>query len=336
MKRPCASFEIFLPVFEIQSFHLTADKCRGEEKAQMASLIGGEPFDAFRRFGSFGSHNGMMSSLFGGKDPFDDPFFSRPFSSIFEPSIFDQSTTSREAPKGNGGKGIVIEELNSDGEEEKEKDKGNTEHDGSGKEPFVEHLDDSDNDGKILNLNIRNEYDKVKGSKAQAPNFSFQTSRATYGGVDGTYYTNTRSRKTGSDGVVIEERKEADTTTGQATHRISRGIHDKGHSVTRKLSSDGKVDTTQTLHNLNEDELAEFEKAWEGNSQGHLTGWSDGFSAPAKAGSGTNEQMGVAVKDSWRLPYREQARNMGNQGANTEARTTSGGRTKKVVRINIE
>ncbi|MBA0589568.1 uncharacterized protein LOC105802594 isoform X1 [Gossypium raimondii] len=296
----------------------------------------GEPFDAFRRFGSFGSHNGMMSSLFGGKDPFDDPVFSRPFSSIFEPSIFDQSTTSREAPKGNGGKGIVIEELNSDGEEDKEKDEGNTEHDGSGKEPFVEHLDDSDNDGKILNLNIRNEYDKVKGSKAQAPNFSFQTSRVTYGGVDGTYYTSTRSRKTGSDGVVIEERKEADTTTGQATHRISRGIHDKGHSVTRKLSSDGKVDTTQTLHNLNEDELAEFEKAWEGNSQGHLTGWSDGFSAPAKAGSGTSEQMGVAVKDSWRLPYREQARNMGNQGANTEARTTSGGRTKKVVRINIE
>ncbi|KAK8268812.1 hypothetical protein V6Z12_D11G090900 [Gossypium hirsutum] len=316
----------------------------------------GEPFDAFRRFGSFGSHNGMMSSLFGGKDPFDDPVFSRPFSSIFEPSIFDQSTTSREAPKGNGGKGIVIEELNSDGEEDKEKDEGNTEHDGSGKEPFVEHLDE-------------NEYDKVKGSKAQAPNFSFQTSRVTYGGVDGTYYTSTRSRKTGSDGVVIEERKEADTTTGQATHRISRGIHDKiyfhaviwnqfislplvlgvsfastafhlfvhfRHSVTRKLSSDGKVDTTQTLHNLNEDELADFEKAWEGNSQGHLTGWSDGFSAPAKAGSGTSEQMGVAVKNSWRLPYREQARNMGNQGANTESRTTSGGRTKKVVRINIE
>ena len=27
--------------------------------------------------------------------------------------------------------------------------------------------------------------------------------------------------------VVIEERKEADRTIGQATHRISRGIHDK-------------------------------------------------------------------------------------------------------------
>lgn len=27
--------------------------------------------------------------------------------------------------------------------------------------------------------------------------------------------------------AVIEESKEADRTTGQATHRISRGIHDK-------------------------------------------------------------------------------------------------------------
>lgn len=27
--------------------------------------------------------------------------------------------------------------------------------------------------------------------------------------------------------VVLEESKEADATTGQATHRISRGIHDK-------------------------------------------------------------------------------------------------------------
>lgn len=29
----------------------------------------------------------------------------------------------------------------------------------------------------------------------------------------------------------------------------------QGHSVTRKLKSDGKVDTMQTLHNLNEGTL---------------------------------------------------------------------------------
>lgn len=81
--------------------------------------------------------------------------------------------------------------------------------------------------------------------------------------------------------MVVEESKEADKTTGEATHRISRGINDKvidytvdvllhslnfrcvlnlrllvwciqGHSVTRKLNSSGGVESTQTLHNLDE------------------------------------------------------------------------------------
>ncbi|XVF22720.1 hypothetical protein REPUB_Repub12eG0195100 [Reevesia pubescens] len=268
----------------------------------------GEPFDAFRRFGSFGSHRSMMPSLFGGIDPFEDPFFNRPF-----------------------------EELNADGEEDKEKDEGTTtEHAGSGKEPSIEHPDDGANDGKIQNANHRNYYDRVEGTKSQARSFSVQTCKVTYGGVDGAYYTSTKSRRTGSDGVVIEERKEADRTTGQATHRISRGIHDKGHSVTRNLNSDGKVDTTQTLHNLIEDELPDFDEAWKGISQGHLPGWSDGFGMHADAGSRASEQMGKAVWDSWRLPFREQTLNTRGQGAVIEARTNSGGRTKKVVRINIE
>ncbi|KAF5763488.1 putative myeloid leukemia factor [Helianthus annuus] len=52
--------------------------------------------------------------------------------------------------------------------------------------------------------------------------------------------------------MVIKDSKEADKTTGQATHKISKGMHEKGHSVMRKLGTDGKVDTVQTLHNLNE------------------------------------------------------------------------------------
>ncbi|XVF33505.1 hypothetical protein REPUB_Repub17cG0174300 [Reevesia pubescens] len=297
----------------------------------------GKPFDAFRRFGSFGSRRTMMPSLFGGRDPFDDPFFTHPFGSMFESSIFDQSATSLETPQSSRGKGIVIEELNSDCEEDNEKDKGTTEHAGSGKEPSIEHPDDGANDGKIQNVNQRIDHDRAEGTKSQAPSFSVQTCKVTYSGIDGAYYTSTKSRKTGSDGVVIEERKEADRTTGQATHRISRGIHDKGHSLTRKLNSDGKVDTTQTLHNLNEDELAKFGEAWKGNSQGGLLpSWSGGFSMQANAGSRIDEQMGKAVWDSWRLPFREQAQNTTGQGADSEARTNSGGRTKKIVRINIE
>lgn len=56
-------------------------------------------------------------------------------------------------------------------------------------------------DGKIQNVNPRNDYDRVEGPKSQARGFSVQTCKVTYGGVDGAYYTSTKSRRTGSDGV---------------------------------------------------------------------------------------------------------------------------------------
>ncbi|XP_039058109.1 uncharacterized protein LOC120201590 isoform X2 [Hibiscus syriacus] len=50
-----------------------------------------------------------------------------------------------------------------------------------------------------------------------------------------------------------------------------------GHSVMRKLNSDGRVDTIQTLHNLNEDELTCFEESWNGKAQKYLPVWSESF-----------------------------------------------------------
>ncbi|KAI5004350.1 hypothetical protein ZWY2020_031593 [Hordeum vulgare] len=60
-----------------------------------------------------------------------------------------------------------------------------------------------------------------------------------------------------------------------------------GHSVTRKLKSDGKVDSTQILHNLNEDELPGFEESWKGNAGQHLPGWNQnaGISNDDKSGN---------------------------------------------------
>ncbi|XP_031269749.1 uncharacterized protein LOC116128189 isoform X2 [Pistacia vera] len=249
----------------------------------------GDPFAIFQGFGGFGSHRSMMPSLFRGRDPFDDPFFTRPFG-FSEPSMFGQRTSSRNAPQTNEAKGIVIEELNSDEEGEKEEDIGSGDEkdnhkirSGSSKEPFVEHPDDVDADErKSKSVNHINHHNKVEGTQSQAHSSSFQTCRVTYGGVDGAYYTSTRTRRAGNDGMVLEESKEADTTTGQATHRISKGIHDKGHSVTRKLNADGKVDAVQTLHNLNEDELAGFEESWRGNAK---PGWNDGFNRHHNAAS---------------------------------------------------
>ena len=89
-------------------------------------------------------------------------------------------------------------------------------------------------------------------------------------------------------------------------------IYPQGHTVTRKLDADGRVGTMQTLHNLNEglfsvklswlpsvlfnfiklmygvfssDELASFERDWNGNVERHLPGWNDGTSSSRNAGT---------------------------------------------------
>lgn len=174
----------------------------------------------------------------------------------------------------------------------------------------------------------KNQPYKPEGTKPNNRSYSVHTAKVTYGGVDGAYYTSTRTRRAGSDGVVVEETKEADKTNGQAAHRISRGIHDKGHSVTRKLNSDGKVDTMRTLHNLNEDELDGFEEAWNRNNKGDLSGWKDGFNMH---GSWRSEQRPDVFSGSWFLPSSEQVQRARGMAPSNEAKTT-----KKVVRINIE
>ncbi|XP_059633977.1 uncharacterized protein LOC132276534 [Cornus florida] len=285
------------------------------------------------REGSFGSHGSMMSSIFGGRDPFDDPFFARPFG-----SLFDSSGPFGANPQISRSNGPLIEELDADddnkgGEEEgddigvgdkKDKARQNTR---SNKDPLVEHPDDQVDERKSEIISSRSGYNKVEGTQSQTRSVSFR--RVTYGGINGTYYTATNTRRTGSDGVVLEENKQADRTTGQATHRISRGIHDKGHSVTRKLNSDGKVDTTQTLHNLNEGDLDGFEQAWKVNAEKHLPGRNDGFNVRESGGASSS---GQAARGGWALPFTEFSERSGR----VRPGNSSGVRSKKVVTINIE
>ncbi|BAT97750.1 hypothetical protein VIGAN_09128500 [Vigna angularis var. angularis] len=307
----------------------------------------------FGDFGGFGFHERMMPSLFGGRDPFDDPFFRDPFD-----SLFGSNSASRAMQNPNREKGVVIEELDSDdcpqdGDNDFDQKKSR-----STVEPSVEHPDDDDvSERKNSDVTYKNDLYKTKPSKANK--FSFQSSRVTYGGIDGAYYTSTRTRKMGANGVwdfvlvslvriiiaicsivcfnvifvnqvVMEENKEADSTTGQATHRISRGIHDKGHSVFRKLDSDGKVDTTQTLHNLNEDELVGFEEAWKGNNMARLPGFDVHM-------SGDSSNVKQNSNQSWPLAYLEPSKEERKFPSNPEAGNSSAGRrTKKVIRINID
>lgn len=297
------------------------------------SLFSGDFMGGFPGFGLFGSHRSMMSNLFGERDPFDDPFFTRPFGSMFESSVSDSHTSAYDKGKKDGAHGLVIQEISSDEEMEEDDDlrdqkkDRNENNSGSGKEPSVEHPDDSNDECQIMTH--RGSEDNSFRVQPKARKSSMHSCKVTYGGVDGAYYSSTRTRRVDDEGVLLEETKEADKTTGQATHRISRGIHDKGHSVTRKLNPDGKVNVVQTLHNLNEEELPGFDQAWNGNFQGHKYIPKGEFHMDPNAessGSRNNEMI------SWGFPSFAERRTE-HDGARV---SSSSGRTKKVIRINIE
>ncbi|XP_057524802.1 uncharacterized protein LOC130804400 [Amaranthus tricolor] len=296
-----------------------------------------DPFAGFSGFGSMGGFGGMgghqslISSVFGGRDPFDDPFFTRPFGnplgspfgSMFEPGLFGGNGNpfvgahpsgfiEQQEPQPNKRRGPVIQELDSDDEHADDggamkMNENPRKHSRLSKEPYIEIPDDDAEEGKNNQIQHRNEFHN-KMSNVQAPSqsscYTFQSSSVSYGGANGAYYTKSMTRRAGSDGVVFEEFKEADGTTGLANHRISRGLHNKGHTLARKLNSDGKVDTKQILHNLNEDELSGFENAWEGSSGRHFTG------GRLKLDEG-NSEPGSSRKTSrgggWALPSTQRA-----------------------------
>ncbi|KAK6137675.1 hypothetical protein DH2020_028601 [Rehmannia glutinosa] len=293
----------------------------------------GDPFGSFGGFGGFGGQRSLISSFFGGRDPFDDPFFRRPFGSMFESSFFGSNGgpfmnphtsgfLEHQPPQHNLSRGPVIEELNSDDEiDEKESGKENKEnprkHGRSSREPFVVDPDEEATEKKSKHIARRNEVNQMQHlrSQPQTHSFTFQSSTVSYGGANGAYYTSSQTKRAGSDGLTFEEWKEANSSTGQATHKVSRGIHDKGHSVTRKLKSDGHVDTMQTLHNLNEDELTGFEEAWNGNVRKHLPGLSGGgFASQDVMGSGSASQQ-RPNRGGWALPSTERSNNQGSLGA---------------------
>lgn len=124
-------------------------KMQGRRSASFHDF--GDPFAGFGGFGGFEGHRSLVSSFFGGRDPFDDPFFAQPFGGMFQPSLFgprggpfmDSLGTGfleQQAPQPNT-RGPIIEELNSDDEKEEEKKANPKKHRRSTKEP---HVDDAD------------------------------------------------------------------------------------------------------------------------------------------------------------------------------------------------
>lgn len=232
----------------------------------------------------FGSMSGrsVFSSVFD-RDPFDDPFFKRPFGSafgsrsIFGPEgFFDKHNVffddqEYQEPQ-SARRGPVIEELPDDHEEGRHN---------SSQEPIVEDPDDDQVNTGQRTQRQRENQSVFQGSNNTYPRqsssqtFSFRSSKVTYGGQNGAYYTSSTTRRMGPDGVTHEEHMEADTTTGNATKRISRGIKDKGHSITKKLNSDGRVETKEILHNMDEDEIDLFDNEWNTKADEALPGWKE-------------------------------------------------------------
>ncbi|XP_019153646.1 PREDICTED: uncharacterized protein LOC109150194 isoform X1 [Ipomoea nil] len=132
-----------------------------------------------------------MSKLFGGKSPFDDPFFTEPFGG--NKWLDDYEGSSR--------KQITIEELSPE-------DGGD--HAQNNEEPSKE-------------LVVKNNGKKGKSERRQ--NFSFR--RVAYGGINGTYYSCSEGMRVGDDGVVLVEMNEEDETIGESLHTISKGVHNK-------------------------------------------------------------------------------------------------------------
>ncbi|CAI0476779.1 unnamed protein product [Linum tenue] len=289
--------------------------------------FGGDPFAGFGGFGGFGGRRSMLPGLFDGRNPFDDPFFTCPFGGMFESSIFGPHANpfapmhpptyiEHQAPVPNRSQGPTIEELESDDEKQdadKERKENSRKHGRSGKGPYVEEVDD-EAEGRqrkqLMAENRHNSFSRVQ-SRPQSQSFVFQSSSVSYGGAGGTYYTSSKTRRTGNDGVTFEESKEADSSTGIASHRISRGLHNKGHTVARKLNSDGNVDSQQILHNIEQDELASFEQAWNGSAGPHLPGWGRNFSGREDMraiGSGQNHSQ--TGRGGWALPSTERPKPM--------------------------
>ncbi|CAI9104648.1 OLC1v1003364C1 [Oldenlandia corymbosa var. corymbosa] len=285
-----------------------------------------------------------MSHIFGGKDPFDDPFFTRPIGGLFGSSMFESNAPSGVSSPIGKLKRPIIEELDSDEEEMgSDGEKRDRDEQTANQNPLVEHPEDqvhADNDTvgskssskELANIPKSSHRSKLGGEATRTEGVSFQ--RVSYGGINGNYYTASTTRRTGKDGVVLEERREADSTTGQATHRLSKGIHDRGHSVMRKLNSDGKVDTIQTLHNLEEDELANFERSWKGNADKLVPGWDNGFNFPSTTGAAGSR---LTPWSGWDVPFRNHfGRNAGFRSGPDAPAHPNEGRPKKVVTIPIE
>ncbi|KAL2644212.1 hypothetical protein R1flu_011799 [Riccia fluitans] len=254
----------------------------------------GDPFAALGGF----ERPGFLSDMFA-NDPFlNDPFFTRPFGSLFGNSgglfgpsnflgqtpfpqpgfpingrqIFIDERPSNPPPPETHRRGVHIEEVPED--HDVGEDTGLT----SNREPIVEHPEDEAAESAGAELTLYQPEVPTHRSRtsnalpgqlsANAPfTYSYQSSSVTYGGANGPYYAAHSSRRRGSDGVYEEQHAEKDMTSGREHHHVVHGLGNKGRALTRKRNAEGREEKFETLHNLADDEVHNFERTWETHAE---------------------------------------------------------------------
>ncbi|CAM6126064.1 unnamed protein product [Calypogeia fissa] len=291
-----------------------------------------DPFAGFGGFGGLGGFGGrpgsLLTNMFENDPFFSDPFFSRTFgapfgaggifgpSGIFNSDIFGVGqhqghgefleqrpyTSPAEGNRRNiqieGSRrgGVKIEELPDD------HDIVGAGQSNSNEEPIVEHPEDDDEKTETFRYQPRS--DQLASSRSQSRRqtqsaynpvrtYSFQSSSVVYGGSNGQYYSSQTRRRQGPDGVIEEEHQEKDTTSGMESHRLSHGLHERGRSMTRKRNAEGREEKLETLHNLEEDEVQDFERTWETMAEKSLPKWNK---------SSSSQRLGSSSKSYPALP----------------------------------
>jgi hypothetical protein len=102
--------------------------------------------------------------------------------------------------------------------------------------------------------------------------------------------------------VIEEEFQEKDSRSGKETKHVSRGVGEKGLSVTRKRTSEGREERLDTLHNLNEEEIPDFERTWEEHEK-MLPRWNKtrplGIGSSYNGGSGSRRRAALPSPEDW-------------------------------------
>ncbi|XP_057864363.2 uncharacterized protein LOC131072255 isoform X2 [Cryptomeria japonica] len=261
----------------------------------------GDPFEGFGIFGGGGAGGAGGRSLiedFFGRDPFDDPFFRRPFGGLFGPpgNLFNSGSLlggSRgmgigmgmgmgmgmlgdaiqrpradflvdqrpfNPPQQGARRGPVIEELPDDHEAPVSESRPQY------TEPIIEHPDDEAEPVRLVHTGDEDDEPTTITTQHQPsqsrPGYTSQSfcyQSSSVSGPGGAYYTSSSARRTGPNGVVEEGQYEEDTVAGIESRRVARALGEKMHAVSRKRNSDGRENTLETLHNLTE---VKFDETW--------------------------------------------------------------------------